>query len=105
MGGCRLDWLPWLMTEDPLYSVIIISLIDVAAFYPTFRKSWHKPDEESLLSYNIASMKLFLSLFALDNFTVTTSLYALTIVITNTAFVIMCVMRRRYMGKHMNMRG
>jgi hypothetical protein len=102
----RSDWIaliaslsaiiPWIMTDDPLYSVILVSFIDIVAFYPTFRKSWHKPYEENLLSYNIASLKLVLSLFALDNFTVTTSLYAMTIVGANTAFVTMCYTRRKF---------
>jgi hypothetical protein len=102
----RSDWIaliaslsaiiPWIMTDDPLYSVILVSIIDIVAFYPTFRKSWHKPHEENLLSYNIASLKLVLSLFALDNFTVTTSLYAITIVAANTVFAMMCYTRRKF---------
>ena len=86
---------PWVLTDHPLGSVILISIIDIVAFYPTIRKSWMKPGEENLTAYNLASVKLFLSLFAMTNFTVTTTLYPIAIVFINTAFVVMCVMRRK----------
>ena len=86
---------PWLLTDDPLGSVILISLIDAVAFYPTVRKSWHKPQEESLLAYNIGSLKFGLSLFAITNFTLTNALYPAAIVFINTAFVVMCILRRK----------
>lgn len=104
----RSDWIalitslscivPWLLTNYPLGSVILISVIDVVAFYPTFRKSWNKPDEEHLTAYYFANLKLILSLFAMTNFNVTTTLYAITIVVANSAFIAMCHFRRRYLS-------
>ena len=87
--------IPWMLTDDPLGSVILISIIDVVAFYPTIRKSWMKPQEENLTAYNLASAKLGLSFFAMTHVSVTTVLYPLVIVLTNTAFVIMCILRRK----------
>lgn len=86
---------PWILTNDPLGSVILISLIDVVAFYPTIRKSWMKPGEENLTAYNLATLKIFISLFALTNVTFTTALYPAVIVVVNTAFVLMCLARRK----------
>ena len=90
--------LPWLLTSDPLGSVILISIIDVVAFYPTFRKSWNKPQEEHLTAYHLANLKLIISLFAMTNFTVTTTLYAITIIAANSFFIAMCYLRRRYLS-------
>ncbi len=86
---------PWLLTSDPLGSVIMISLIDVIGFYPTFRKSWKKPYEENLTAYYFANAKLGLSLFALSSVTLVSALYPITIVVTNTAFILMCHILRR----------
>ncbi len=36
----------WVVTKDPLISVILASIINAVAFYPTFRKSWQKPWQE-----------------------------------------------------------
>ncbi len=86
---------PWVLTNDPLGSVILISVIDIVAFYPTIRKSWMKPNEEHLTAYNLATLKIFISLFALTNVTLTTALYPAVIVVVNTAFVLMCLLRRK----------
>lgn len=90
--------IPWLLTDDPLGSVILISIIDGVAFYPTIRKSWNKPGEESLFAYNLGSLKFGLSVLAISNFTLTNALYPATIVFLNTAFVAMCLIRRRQLA-------
>lgn len=105
----RSDWIafiasmscivPWLLTKDPLGSVILISIIDLVAFYPTFRKSWHKPHEEHLIAYHIANTKLILSLFAMANFTAVNVMYPLAIVIANSLFIVMCYWKRRSINK------
>jgi hypothetical protein len=90
--------IPWLLTDDPLGSVILISIIDIVAFYPTIRKSWSKPGEESLFAYNLGSLKFGLTVLAISNFTLTNALYPAAIVFINTAFVIMCLIRRKQLS-------
>ncbi len=92
--------IPWVLTKDPLGSVILISIIDAVAFYPTFRKSWNKPWEENLTAYNIANLKFLLSLVAMRNFTIVTTLYVATVMALNGAFVIMCLIRRQTLPKN-----
>jgi hypothetical protein len=87
--------IPWLFTDDPLLSVILISIIDAVATYPSIRKSWHKPHEERLLSWNLAAFKNTLSIFALTNMTVTTVLYVATTVVVNCTLIGVCLWRRR----------
>ena len=101
----RSDWIafkaslscivPWLLTKNPLGSVILISIIDLVAFFPTFRKSWTKPYEEHLAAYHIANVKLILSLFAMRHFTLVATLYPIAIVIANSMFLGMCHWKRR----------
>ena len=88
--------LPWMMTNDPFWSVILISLIDTIAMFPTLRKSWYKPYDENLFSYVIANTKYLLSLAALTNLTVTTTLYPITTALVNTSLIFLCVWRRRF---------
>ena len=94
LAASLLSIIPWLLTDDPLGSVILISLIDLVGFYPTIRKSWIKPHEENLTAYYFANAKLLLSLFALNAITLTTVLYPLAIVVANTAFLVMCHWKR-----------
>ena len=87
--------IPWVLTKDPLGSVILISLIDLVAFYPTFRKSWAKPREENLTTYAVASAMMVFSLLAMEAFTVTTLLYPAAFASGNLVFVVFCLWRRR----------
>lgn len=91
--------LPWVLTKDPLGSVILISLIDIVAFYPTVRKSWLKPGEENLMAFGLGSAKFGISFFAFDVYSLNTMLYPGTIVGINTLFIIFCLIRRRQLAK------
>jgi hypothetical protein len=85
----------WVITKDPLLSVVLASLIDVVAFYPTFRKSWLKPWEENLTAYNIANVKLALSIIAISHFSMTTVFYPAFCFAVNALFVAGCLWRRQ----------
>lgn len=92
--------IPWVIMKDPLWSVILISLIDAIATYPSIRKSWHKPHEEHLLSWNLGAFKNALSIFALTNLTLTTVLYVATTVAVNCTLVGVCLWRRRVLKRN-----
>jgi len=93
--------LPWMVTDDPLGSVILICIIDAVGFYPTLRKSWNKPQEEHLLAYNLGSLKFLISLFALDNITWITALYPAAIVVINSTFTVICLARRHIVAQRL----
>src|SRR5690606_8838056 len=38
----------WYFTSDPLWAVIILTLVDVMGFGPTFRKAYHFPHQEQI---------------------------------------------------------
>jgi hypothetical protein len=93
----------WVVTKNPLWSVILISCIDLAAFYPTVRKSWHRPWSEGTLVYLLCSIKFGLSLAAMDNLTWVTGLYAASMVLVYGAFYVMLLVRRRVIGKSISL--
>ena len=85
----------WAVTKNPVGSIILITIIDMLAFIPTFRKSYHKPTEETAITYALSAMKFAVGLAALDTVSVTTALYPFSLVITNGLFVAMVLWRRR----------
>lgn len=95
LAAALLAIVPWLLIGDPLFSVILITIIDFLGFLPTIRKSWHKPHEETLIHYVLAGLKFVLAILALDNYTLTTWLYPASLVAANLFFVIMLVTRRK----------
>lgn len=84
----------WRITQDALVAVILVSLIDALGFLPTFRKGYHKPHEDTITTFGLNALKFFISLFALETYTITTWLYPVSLVITNGLFVLMVYVRR-----------
>ena len=85
----------WLLTQNPLWSVLLISVIDVAGFYPTFRKAYNLPNEEYTPSYNIGTAKHLISIAALQNYSVITAFYPAVLAAANIVFVLFVYIRRR----------
>jgi hypothetical protein len=85
----------WLLTRTPLYSVILVTAIDALAYVPTFRKSWHWPEQESVFTFVLGSLKFLLAIAALPEQTLISSLYPWSLVVTNSAFVLMTLYRRQ----------
>ncbi len=94
LTGAGIAILLWILLKGPLLSVILATAIDCFAFIPTIRKSIHKPYEETLSLYAINTVKFFLSLLALQNFTLLTALYPASWVILNFGFVVFLILRR-----------
>ena len=85
----------WLLTGNPLWSVIIITVIDVVAFAPTFRKAFKHPNTENIWTYLLSGIKFIFGIWALESFTLTTVLYPASLIVANGAFVIMVLWRTR----------
>lgn len=95
LAGCAVSIILWLVTNDPFLSIILVTIIDFMGFLPTIRKSIVNPHEETLLHYLLAGGKFALALFALENISVVTTLYPLSLVVANWLFVGFLLIRRR----------
>lgn len=95
--GAFLAIIAWVITKSPFYSVILITVADIIAFLPTFRKAYHLPFTETLTEYALSSLKEMVALLALANFTFITSFYIGSLAITNFVFVMMILTRRNKM--------
>jgi hypothetical protein len=84
----------WIVTSDPLWSVLLVTGIDAVAYYPNFRKSYAKPHEELAFKYVLTVIRYLLSLLALEHFTVVTSVYQVVSIFMEIAIVIMLLWRR-----------
>lgn len=101
----RLDWfsfiaaiiaiLLWLITHEPLLSILLGILIDALGFVPTFRKSFVHPFQETLITWFLNGLKFFFALFALEKFTLLSSIYPIYLILGNWALVTMILVRRR----------
>jgi hypothetical protein len=85
----------WLISDEPVLSMVLLSTIDLLGFAPTIRKSWNEPYSETLSLYVITFFRHSLSLFALQAYNIVTMLFPATWVIANLAFAVMLMYRRR----------
>ena len=73
----------WHITETPLYSMILIALVDFFGSFPTYRKVYEEPDSENLRAYFYTWVKWIFWIIALSNFSVITVVYPLALVFIN----------------------
>ncbi len=95
LGGAALGIILWQTTENQLTAVISVSIADALAFLPTFRKAFHRPQEETLIEFGMSAVKWMLAIAALQTYNLTTWLYPASLVFTNTVFITMALIRRR----------
>lgn len=84
----------WLVTDSPLLAVILVVGIDIAAFWPTIRKSYHQPHSENISTYALSTVKHCLTVAAQQQYNLLTVLFPLWLAIITAAFVAMLWIRR-----------
>ncbi|MBI2025271.1 hypothetical protein HYW59_02315 [Candidatus Kaiserbacteria bacterium] len=99
LAGAVLGLVLWLGTESPLGAVLVLTVTNLFAVAPTFRKSFVKPDEESMVIWALDVVKFSMSVFALESRTLTTALFPASIAISNGALVVMVLLRRQKLGR------
>lgn len=85
----------WYLTSDPLWAVVILTLVDVLGFGPTFRKAYVYPFEEQLRLYAIMSARNLIAIMTLEHYSLTTVLFPAVIAVVCLVFVLMVIFRRQ----------
>jgi len=91
---CAIALVLWTLTRDPLGAVVLSTAADLIGFGPTVRKSWSRPQEETLNTYTISGFKWSLSIAALAVLDPTTLIYPIAMVIANWSFAVFLAHRR-----------
>lgn len=88
--------LPWVLTKSVLWSVIFATLIDLIAFIPTMRKTWHAPHSESLGSIYVDALKHSLSIFSMGSYTFLNWMYPASVLTANFIIITEIELRRKF---------
>jgi len=89
----------WYFTSNPLWAVIILTVVDILGFGPTVRKSYQQPYSESLLFFALFSARNFIVILALENYSVTTVLFPAAVGLACGALIFMLIHRRKILTK------
>ena len=85
----------YVFLENQLYSLLVVLSILVFAMYPTFRKTYNKPNEETLSLYFLAGVRSIISIIATVNISILTVWLPVFVILINALFIWMVFIRRK----------
>jgi len=101
----RLDWLflgaamsalpLWYFTSDPLWAVVVLTIVDLLGFGPTVRKAYYAPRSESVLFFSLFAARNVLVIFSLETYSITTVLFPAVIAAACIVVVAILLFRRQ----------
>lgn len=85
----------WYYCGDPLWAVVLVTLVDTLAFAPTLRKAYYYPHQEHLTFFALFILRNVFSVFALEAYSVTTLLFPVVISLACGGLIGLTLWRRR----------
>lgn len=84
----------WYLTQDPLWAVIILTVVDVLGFGPTARKAYHHPFEESRAFFLLIILRNACAIIALEAYSLATVLFPFVMALACVLLLAMMQYRR-----------
>ena len=84
----------WYLTGDPLWSMLLVTAINIVGCYFTIKKGYFKPYEENVFCYAAFGLMYYIGLFALESYSFVTVFYPAFSAVFYTGFVALLVWRR-----------
>lgn len=88
----------WYITSDPLWAVILLTIVELLGFFPTIIKSYNHPFHESLLFFALVIIRNIMAIIALENYSVTTILFPLAVALSCVLLILIIIFRRIRIG-------
>lgn len=89
----------WLVIEQPIWSILLITASEILGYIPTIRKSWAEPYSETLSLYQISTFRHGLVILALQKINILTAPYPAAWALTNLAIAVILMARRKQVPK------
>jgi hypothetical protein len=91
--------LVWWQLDKPLLSIIMVTLIDILGYVPTFRKSYFEPQSETLSAWFWFIVSNIFAILALSQYNLMTAMYISAITLANISLFSFCLIRRKFVSK------
>lgn len=89
----------WVLTKTPYLSVIIITVSDFLATFPTIRKTYKNPYQETSIFYLLNTVKFSFGIMALEKYSLITTLYPAYLLTINGVVFLLIYLRRLQLKK------
>lgn len=84
----------WFLTSDPMWAVVILTVVDVLGFGPTVRRAWSHPREESIGFFGMFAARNLFVILALEHYSLTTALFPAAVGFACVIVVLLLAYRR-----------
>jgi hypothetical protein len=84
----------WYLLKNPLWAVVVLTIVDSIGFIPTARKVYHAPYSEPLSFIILFLIRNILVILALEHYSVTTVLFPAVIAMDCLLLIILIMLRR-----------
>lgn len=88
----------WYFTSDPLWAVVVLTIVDLLGFGPTVRKAYNFPHSESAGFFALFMIRNLLVIAALENYSLTTVLFPAVIAAAVLLLILMIMYRRQVLA-------
>lgn len=85
----------WFLTADPMWAVVLITIIDLCGFGPTVRKAFYFPEQENMQFYALFFIRCGFVLLALESYSLTTVLFPTSVGLSCLLMVFLLAYRRK----------
>jgi len=89
----------WRFLNNPLLAVLMVTAIDAFGYLPSFRKCFAEPWSESLNTWVMFTAGALLSLLAVSQYNMLTTVYLAVTVLSNIVLISICLFRRPLIPK------
>lgn len=85
----------WFFTSDPLWAVVVLTIVDLLGFGPTIRKAYDFPHHENIPFFFLFMARNTFALLALEHYSIATVLFPLSVSSACLFLVVMVSYRRK----------
>lgn len=89
----------WQLTSNPFVAVVIATATNFLAMFPTIRKSYVNPYQESISIWVVDAIRWTLGIAALTSLNLTTVLFPIGLVVGNCILLAVITLRRRTLSR------
>ncbi|MDD9912227.1 MAG: hypothetical protein OXR68_02880 [Alphaproteobacteria bacterium] len=88
----------WKMTDNAIWAVTIVVIIDILSYWPTIRKSYNKPHTEPPISAVISGVRYLFVILAVPEPNFGNMMYPFYLLLVDWGFALYIVIRRWQLG-------
>jgi hypothetical protein len=85
----------WYFTSNPLWAVVVLTIVDLLGFGPTIRKAYDFPHDENIPFFMLFMARNLFAILALEHYSIATVLFPLSVSSACVLLLFMVSYRRR----------